>query len=160
MDSGVEPKAKSTTYLNARNKIPAGYAFLQGGKNIINEQAALTHANKANDHCTCELSTQVNVKSGESLGFKDLQFGNVSPRAIDIYMNAKKLRLQVLLDRNEGDVVADAIVKGDGIFGIELIEPVIGERTIYLKFTAVTLDETECDIAKVDSIRFLDEYDL
>ncbi len=146
--------------IDARLMISAGYAcHIYDGKDIATtEKKDRAYIKPVRDKKPGISSPIVNIKSDTTIGFRYLQFGSKSPKGLEVYMNAKKeLRLQVLVDAYDGKVVADTVLRGEGLFSLELSAPLIGKRAVYLKLVATTKDESDPEIAEVDSIRFVDE---
>lgn len=146
--------------IDARLQISAGYAcHIYDGKNIATtEKKDRAYILPVREKIQGISSPIVNIKSGTTIGFKYLQFGTISPKAVELKMNAKKeLRLQVIQDSYDGKVIADTVIKGDGIFEISLTSSIIGKHAVYFKLSTVTEYADDPEIADFSSFRFLED---
>ncbi|MGM9937296.1 MAG: family 43 glycosylhydrolase [Candidatus Ornithomonoglobus sp.] len=91
----------------------------------------------------------VNIKNGTVIGFKYMQFGDVSPESVTV--NTKDMlpdgRIIVTADKPEGQTIA---VLSGGNDTVKLISEIIGKHAVYFRFET----ETDKNICEFDSFTF------
>ncbi len=143
--------------IDARLTISAAFAcHIYDGKDIATtEKKDRAYILPCREKGEGAVSPIVNIKSGTTIGFRYLQFGDVSPSSLQVSMEAhEKVKVEVLVDSYDGKVVGSAFVEGKDTFGIKLNDEVKGKRALYLRLTANSVSMNDPEIARVNFIRF------
>ena len=101
-----------------------------------------------------DISTPVvNMSSGTTVGFRYLQFGNNTPKQVQIVLGAhKNLKVNVRMDSYRGRIVACANFEENEMDKIvDLTSAVIGRHAVYFEF----LSEEAGAVAEFDRFCFL-----
>ena len=95
-------------------------------------------------------SPVVNIKSGAIVGFKYMQFGEISPKSITV--NVKNVVtdgiISVFIDKPDGTRTAELTSGKDTV---EITEPITGKHAIYFVFIA---ENKDTDLCVFDSFTF------
>lgn len=101
-----------------------------------------------------DISTPVvNLSSGTTVGFRYLQFGNNSPKQVQVVLGShRKLKVNVRIDSYQGRIVAAMeFSEKEQEKTAELTSAVIGKHAVYFEF----LSEETGAIAEFDRFTFL-----
>ena len=95
----------------------------------------------------------MNLSSGTTVGFRYLQFGNNSPKQVQVVLGShRKLKVNVRIDSYQGRIVAAMeFSEKEQEKTAELTSAVIGKHAVYFEF----LSEETGAIAEFDRFTFL-----
>jgi hypothetical protein len=92
-----------------------------------------------------DLSTPVvGITEGTTVGFRYLQFGQNTPKAVTVVLETvKKLKVRLHIDSYNGPVVADLIFHGNSNEAKAMLQAgVIGKHAVYFEFVSDDSEET------------------
>ena len=92
-----------------------------------------------------DLSTPVvGITDGTTVGFRYLQFGQNTPKAVTVVLETvKKLKVRLHIDSYNGPVVADLIFHGNSNEAKAMLQAgVIGKHAVYFEFVSDDSEET------------------
>ena len=92
-----------------------------------------------------DLSTPVvGITAGTTVGFRYLQFGQNTPKAVTVVLETvKKLKVRLHIDSYNGPVVADLIFHGNSNEAKAMLQTgVIGKHAVYFEFVSDDSEET------------------
>ncbi len=140
--------------LDARKIISAGYAvhIYGGAKGGYNGGMGGAYIKAVYDQVDSVSAPIVDITSNLTVGFRYLQFGNVSPKTVTANILAKEdLTVKVRVDNYKGKVISEfTMKKGDSTATAKITSGVIGKRAIYFDFTS----DSKNVIAEFDSFTF------
>ena len=91
-----------------------------------------------------DLSTPVvGITEGTTVGFRYLQFGQNTPKAVTVVLETvKKLKVRLHIDSYNGPVVADLIFHGNSNEAKAMLQAgVIGKHAVYFEFVSDDSEE-------------------
>ncbi|MBR4179137.1 MAG: hypothetical protein IKR45_00405, partial [Treponema sp.] len=140
--------------LDARKIISAGYAvhIYGGAKGGYNGGAGGAYIKPVYEKDDKVSSPIVDITNALTVGFRYLQFGNITARTITADITAlQDLTVKVRVDNYKGKVIASFdMKKGDKTATAKLSDSVIGKRAVYFEF----LSDNSGVIAEFDKFTF------